>query len=115
MSGPRLRRLGLVLLLAVGTLSSGPAIAQDPDDFDVIIVVDEGAVTYNGDSIEGMSDLEQALAEDVEADPELTVELVARDTVPFAYVLQIMEKIRQYDVSCKLEFVSQSFENDDNM
>ena len=115
MNGPRLRRLGLALLLAVGAIHAGPAAAQTPDGVDVTIVVGDSTVTYDGDPVDGMIDLEQALVEDVEADPGLTVELVAHDTVPFEYVLQIMETIRQYGVPCKLELVSRSFQREGDM
>lgn len=110
-------RLGLVLCLAAALLIANRAVAEPlgAEDYDVVIEIADGSVSYNGNPVEGMIDLESALVEDVQQDPQLTVEVVAHDTVPYQYVLQIMHMVRQYEVETKLEIVSDGTGGDDNM
>ncbi len=107
MLGKAIRIAGLALVLAVGALSEpGAAATADQDDYDVVIVVDDDSVTYNGNPVAGLYDLEAQLVSDVEENPQLTVEVQAYDTVPPAFILQIVKAIRQYEVSCTLEMIS---------
>ncbi len=111
------RRLGIVLCLVAAVLGANQVAAEplDSDDYDVVIEIADGSVSYNGNPVDGMIDLESALVEDVQQDPQLTVEVIAHDTVPYQYVLQIMHMVRQYEVEAKLEIVSDGTGGDDNM
>ncbi len=112
-----LRSVTLGLVLTVGLLASAvPARAQDDAaDDDVVIEIDDQSVTYNGEAVDGLNALEEVLVEDIEADPALTVKVLAHDTVPLEYVTQIVEAVRQYEVECEVQWVSSDSGQDDNM
>ncbi len=113
----RLHPFLTVLLLTAGLLAcADPARAQESESgYDVVIAVDEQSVTYNGEAVDGLNALEEALVEDVQADPALTVKVLAHDTVPMEYVTKIVEAVRQYEVDCSVEMVSSMPGHDDNM
>lgn len=104
------------LVLAAGLLACAiPARAEDDAAYDVVIEISEQAVTYNGDVVDGLVTLEQDLVADVEADPALTVKVLAHDTVPAEVISQIMEMLRQFEVEYSLEMVSSASGQDDNL
>ena len=98
-------------------LASGVAAQAQDDgpDHDVVIEIDEQSVTYNGAAVAGLLALEEELVEDVEADPQLTVKVLAHDTVPMVHVTQIVDAVRRYEIECEVEIVSSAFEQDDNL
>jgi biopolymer transport protein ExbD len=111
------RRILIGLAVSAGLLASGVAAwAQDNvPDHDVVIEIDEQSVTYNGAAVAGLHALEEVLVGDVEADPQLTVKVLAHDAVPIEHIMQIVDAVRQYEVECEVEIVSSTFEQDDNM
>jgi biopolymer transport protein ExbD len=107
MLGKALRTVGLALaIVVVAAPAPAGAATADSGDYDVVIVIDDSSVTYNGNPVSGLYDLEAELVSDVEQNPQLTVEVQAYDTVPAAYIVQIMKTIRQYEVDCTLEMIS---------
>ncbi|MGE0666799.1 MAG: ExbD/TolR family protein [Sphingomonadales bacterium] len=108
------RGFGLMLVLAAAAFGVSAA-AQDDDSYDVVIEIADASVTYNGAAVHGMIELEEALVEDVQVDPQLTVEVIAHDSVPYGFVLQVMQMVRQYEVDPALDIVPTGRPTDDNM
>lgn len=101
--------LARIAVVLVALLAPAAAHAQYDDDasgdYDVVVEIGDGFVTYNGDEVENFQALQEALAAEVQANPELSVEVVAHDDVAPRVVRQITAVMSALGIDFDLETV----------
>ena len=100
-----LTRVAVVLFALLLPATAHAQFDDEAGDYDVVIEVGDGFVTYNGDDIEDFEVLQKVLSADVEATPELTVKLLAHADVRSGIVMRIYTLVSELGVECELETI----------